>query len=487
MNDTHELSQIISDVFPKIEEETHLTKEQLCDRLMAIVAPELESGELDAEIFVSNYVFISQKIISDLCEINNRLQYLRQLDSSIPAEKDYEHKKLRYFANLNKQAKDEIIQFLNDRLLDYLIEQKNVNYVARQGDEGLQLMLQSCYEYGFFKRYYDPDYDFSTESKIRFIPGIKVENYLDVISDYIKLKQDDFNAYQIELSRMVNENNVLDYLHGRIKVHNVMHCRLEIFDTMRTLYKEKKWQSFIALTILQIEGLFYDCCNVLHINGLSGTAGTLVEKVDKSFRDNHILMLSVYPYYAFEIPEIRNEIAHTGLMNSENLEYVANELILDLNTVISWIYEISHNKYKILHMISDALDKESSEGINVVASKLLYEMLSCTVIPDFKYLDLLKNPADFFEEIQCMKTPGGYWNSIIEKILSIIKTKEFWDLINSIIDETEQYERNKPFNLLELADKLKNTFIPILDKGSPEKLACQRVAAKVQMCKNNNG
>lgn len=164
-------------------------------------------------------------------------------------------------------------------------------------------MLQSCYEYGFFKKYYDPNYDFSTEAKIRFIPGVKLENFIDVINSYIKLKNENFNAYQVEISRIVVENNVLDYLCERIEVHNIMKRRLEVFNTLKILYAEKKWQSFISLAILQIEGLFYDCCNVLKNNELSGSAGTLVEKVDKSFRDNHILMLSVYPYYMFEICE----------------------------------------------------------------------------------------------------------------------------------------------------------------------------------------
>jgi hypothetical protein len=355
-----------------------------------------------------------------------------------------------------------------------------------QDDKGLNLMLQSCYEYGFFKKYYDPDYDFSTEAKIRFIPGVKLENFLDVINGYIKLKHGDFNAYQIELSRIVGENNVLDYLCGRIEVHNIMHRRLEVFNTLKLLYAEKKWQSFISLAILQIEGLFYDCCNVLNINELSGSAGTLVEKVDKSFRDNHILMLSVYPYYMFEIPEIRNEIAHTGLIESDNLEHIANELVLDLNTIISWIYEISHEKYKILMMISDALDNKKSEDINILASTLIYEMVSCMSIADFKYLDLLKKPSDYSDEIGCMKTPIGYWDAIFDKIMNIIKTETFWNIIDDHITETEKFEINKPFNLLVLADKLKNTFIPVLTKDSPEKLACQRVAAKLQKCKNNN-
>ena len=58
----------------------------------------------------------------------------------------------------------------------------------RQNDKLLNLLLQSCYEYGFFKNIMDPNYDFSTEAKIRFIPGVKLDNFLDVINSYIKLK-----------------------------------------------------------------------------------------------------------------------------------------------------------------------------------------------------------------------------------------------------------------------------------------------------------
>lgn len=136
-------------------------------------------------------------------------------------------------------------------------------------------------------------------------------------------------------------------------------------------------------------------------------------------------------------------------------------------------------------MISDALDNKKSEDINVLASTLIYEMTSCMSISDFKYLDLLKQSSDYSDEIGCMKTPIGYWETIIDNIMNIIKTETFWNIIDCHINETEKFEINKPFNLLVLADKLKNTFIPVLIKDSPEKLACQRVAAKIQKCKNN--
>lgn len=486
MDNNYENAKSLMRIIPGIENSIPLTREEIFNKLSLIIDPNFEGTDHDSEVLISNYIYISQKIIADLNEINERLQHIKQLDDSIPAEQDYEHRKLRYFAKLNRQARDEIIHFLSNGLVNYLLEHKSTNYVSRQNDESLDLMLHSFYEYSFYKKYYNPSYDFSTEAKIRFIPGLRVDRFLNVINDYIELKDKDINEYQIELNRMVKENNVLEYLCERVEVHNIMNRRLEVFNTLENLYAEEKWQSFISLAILQVEGLFYDCCNVLGINELGGSAGTLVEKVDKSFRDNHILMLSVYPYYMFEIPNIRNEVAHTGLLELDHLEHIANELVLDLNTVISWIYQITHEKYTVLNMISDELDNKKSEDINVLASTLIHEMVSSMSINDFKYLDLLKRPSDYSNEIKCMKTPVGYWDTIIERIMKIIKTETFWSIIDSYINETEKFETNKPFNILVLADKLKNTFIPILDKDSPEKLACQRVAAKLQKCKSND-
>ena len=75
----------------------------------------------------------------------------------------------------------------------------------------------------------------------------------------------------------------MEYLWKKIEVHNILKRRLEVFNTLKTLYAEKKWQSFISLAVLQIEGLFHDCCNVLKINELV-VRQELWLKVDKSFR-----------------------------------------------------------------------------------------------------------------------------------------------------------------------------------------------------------
>ncbi|MEG0722119.1 MAG: hypothetical protein RR446_10285 [Lachnospiraceae bacterium] len=484
MDKAEEIIQGVDATLSMVVQKTELTKEQLIEKIVETISLKTEKEAINAEIFASNYTYITQKVLNDLKEINNRIVELRTLDQTVPAEKDYTHKKLRYFAEINKRAKAEIIEYLGNGIFKFLLDHHNGKFIDRQDCEFTNLRLSCCYSYGIYKRYYDFYYDFSTETKIRFIPGIKMENFLDVIKQYIDLKAENHDAYKEELHRMVTENKVLDYLYSRVEVHNVMSRRLEIFDTMKYLYKQEKWQSFIALAILQIEGLFFDCCNVLKVQDLSKTAGTFVEKVDKSFRDNDIIMLSVYPYFSFDVPDIRNEIAHTGYFLSENLNHVANELILDLNSVISWIYGISHEKYTILHMIEDKLDQSPDDSVEKKASTLLCEMLSYASIADYKYLDLLKNPTDFHKEIECMKTPTGYWENCIEKIMSIIRTEQFWNCLDEHIEDTYAYEV-KPYNIVALADKLKNTFIATLEKNSPVKIACQKVAAKVKHCKEN--
>lgn len=164
------ISEGIAGIFPSMEEKTELTKEMLCQKLAEVIAPALDD-ELDCELFISNYIYITQRAMNDIDEINARLSRLRQLDQSIPSERDYVHKKLRHFAEINRRAKDEIIDFISGGLVEFLVEHKSVNYLASRDDELSNLRLASCYKYGFYKRYYDADYDFATEAKIRLYQG----------------------------------------------------------------------------------------------------------------------------------------------------------------------------------------------------------------------------------------------------------------------------------------------------------------------------
>lgn len=471
----------ISDTFVTITNKTSLTKRDLykafCDNITNIP---------DKELFILNYKYLLGIVLKDIDEINHRIKELKKLDKKEPPEKDYLHRKIRYFIEKNQTALSEINHYILNEVYGILSEDKGINYSDRVDDKLFNMMLTAKYPYNFYKRYYDFYYDFSVEAKIRFMPGINMEDFLDIIKFHIELKKDNFEEYQNKLSKIVTTHNVLEYLCARVEVHNVLNKRLEVFNTLKYLYEHEQWQSFISLAVLQIEGLFYDCCMIQKQNKLSKTAGTYVEKVEKSFRNNDIIMLSVFPYFMFDIPDIRNEIAHTGYFDSDNLRHTANELIFDLNTLIKWIYDITHDKYTTLKMIDDKLEEHQNSDLNQKVELLIYEMLANTAVTDFKYLDLLKSPSLYSDEISYMKIPAGYWESIIEKIMNIIKTEHFWNCIYDSIKDDTIYKTDKFFNLVLLAEKLKNTFISVLDNGSNEKLACQKVASKIQEIKNKS-
>ena len=99
-------------------------------------------------------------------------------------------------------------------------------------------------------------------------------------------------------------------------------------------------------------------------------------------------------------------------------------------------------------MIEDKLEQHNDIDLNQKVELLIYEMLANTSITDFKYLDLLKSPSLYSDEISYMKIPAGYWESIIEKIMNIIKTDLFWNCIYDHIKNDTDYGTNKTFNLI---------------------------------------
>ena len=70
-------------------------------------------------------------------------------------------------------------------------------------------------------------------------------------------------------------NTVLELLKSR----NYKAIR-EIFMDIACLYEEKHYQSFVALGLLQLEGLFFDIYSIRYDD--KENAGSLVEKAEKA-------------------------------------------------------------------------------------------------------------------------------------------------------------------------------------------------------------
>ena len=230
------------------------SKEEIFDSLLNQLNISNHSfSNAEIENIISNYIFITESIRKDLQEIDERLVELRELDKSTPKDDDYKHKKYRYFAELNRNAKEQIMEFYSFKLFEQLLESRSYKYIDRENDSLTMLFFSGRYDYAQFRKYYDFKYDFSTEAKIRFIPGIELGKEEKVIQRFIKLKDSSLEDYNNEIERMVEDNKIVEYIRDKIKYNHYLSKRSEVFETLVSLYSQNKYQTFIAIAVIQLD------------------------------------------------------------------------------------------------------------------------------------------------------------------------------------------------------------------------------------------
>ncbi len=482
-NDLEKLLTRLQNTDKEAEEKT---KDEIFDLFLnqLNISNDNNLSRLEAENIVSNYIFITESIRKDLQEIDDRLEDLKELDKTTPKDDDYKHKKYRYFTELNRKAKDQIMEFYSSKFFDVLNESKSYKYIKRKADSLTMLFFNGRYDYAQFRKYYNYKYDFSTEAKIRFIPGIELGDEDKVISRYIELKASSLEDYNHEIERMVIENKSIEYIRDKIRYNHYLARRSEIFETLVSLYYQNKYQTFIALAVIQLEGLFYDCCSIIEGKELGNKAGTLVEKAQKIFSAKPVLQFSMYPYFAFDVPDLRNEVAHNGIVSNKELKTIANSIVLDLYTLVYWACHLSNDKYIHLIMIMDKIKGIQNE--EELVEILFLEMFKSYQISNGDFIEVLKDPSKYNKEIEFYKPQDKSENVVslddtVSNLSEWTRSEKFWQYILNIIDlGKENHESGKPFDLIDFILKLKNTFIPILQNESPEKSTCQEVAKKLK-------
>ena len=243
---------------------------------------------------------------------------------------------------------------------------------------------------------------------------------------------------------------------------------------MVNLYKEKHYQSFLSLGLIQIEGLFYDICSINY--GGKENAGTLVEKVKKAFQDeSEINFMRYYPYFAFDVPIMRNEIAHTGLINYTNLEQKADELILDLNAVTQMAKMESDGKFRVFHMIYDTITTMNSPTEEELNKKLVYELFINNMSAQNSFWSLLETPGKYNDEIDFYKKEAlpeecVDWPTMVTTISNMVRELPFWCAIANLMNDSPQSDSNFIDQRWEnFISKLAKKFVRLLKSDARQK------------------
>ena len=429
------------------------------------------------ELIQKNFIHLMCQVLNDLNTIGKRLKKYKaeraRLEGIKLNEAEYKRRKLEYFAKLNKRAQNDIVAFLNKDIAKYLMEtdydtlQREVN-----SDEWGKMFLNRRYLFAQVSEYYDADFDYSIVVKASQLPGVDLIDGAKTEKKYLEMYRDDPEKYYVEIKKLIKQKKVMENLKDFIEQNYHLHKRREIFTDLARLYEEKHYQSFIALGLLQLEGLFFDICSIRYED--KENAGSLVEKAEKALSEkNEISYMRYYPYFAFDVPVKRNEIAHTGLIKSQNLERLADELLLDLNAVARMAKMESDGKFRIFMMISESLSEVDFYDEKAVNQKLVFELFANRNISPDSFWNVLKNPDQFQEEIEFYKQddiPEGYVDlpTVVKNISDMVYQLPFWCEMVNILNETKNdYSGNNDMNQF-LLNMAKN-YVQVLDKDSKDK------------------
>lgn len=441
----------------------------------------IDNQKVNNALLLRNYIYISVIVRKHLQEINNRQLFIKKQAKKIEDTSSYAYKKLQYFLDRNQAAKEEITDFICYSFRRYIVEtsSKHIDLIDRDKEKDMWLQGPT-YNYQYSAEFYDPECDFSTYVKFYNIPGVRLIDSLPNIESHIALKKASPKDYFDEIFKIVNENDMVAQMSSRVSSNYHIHERKEIFESMATLFKEEKFLSFISLAAIQLEGIFYELTNIKF--GKKERQGTLVSKVEKAFKSNLTQMQTLYPYFAFDIPDLRNQVAHKGIVEGRDLKQTAYELVLDLNCVLYLTEKASTDKFVGFIIISKKLSEikekncKSKEEYRLAIARCLFDELYMSDMMKYEYFwELLVKPGDYDEEMEYYH-PGDLKKGeisikgIVIAISNCVKSDVFWAVTFDICNNFNV--RLSDEKLLYFIEKLKSKFIAILD-GNAKKDCCK--------------
>lgn len=424
------------------------------------------------DLIQKNFIHLMCQIRNDLYIIDERLKKYKcereKLERIKSNEMEYRRRKLEYFVKLNKKAQDDIVSFLVKDITKYLLD-SDYDTLDRESidDEFGKMFRNRRYLFAQVSEYYDADFDYSTVVKVSQLPDVELIDRLRIEKKYLEMHRDNPQEYYVEIRKLIGQKKVMENLKFSIEQNYHLYKRREIFMDLARLYNEGHYQSFIALGLLQLEGIFFDICSIRYDE--KENAGSLVEKAEKALNGkNEISYMRYYPYFAFDVPVKRNEIAHTGLVKSKNFGQLADEVLLDLNAVVQMARLESEKKFRVFKMIYSALLEGDFSDEMAINKKMLFELFAYRDFSD-SFWDILKTPDQFEEEINFYReddVEDGNIDlpAIVKKMSYMVYQLPFWsETQNTLNAHGEKYE------LREFILKMAKNYVGVLKEDSKNK------------------
>lgn len=162
-----------------------------------------------------------------------------------------------------------------------------------------------------------------------------------------------------------------------------------IFNELIRLFKGKRWISFYALALPQIEGLFSEMCDAVSPDK-DLSQKSLTHKVNL-MRPHHPLSKSYFDYFQYYIPLQRNKFSHTGF--DENFQLKSYDLLVDLSHVLKIFCELDNPLVKVKKLLL----RRNYEDFKTISEFSIYIEMLLALKPN-QYTKLLSEITVFERE-----------------------------------------------------------------------------------------
>jgi hypothetical protein len=261
-----------------------------------------------------------QAIEDRLKDYEAQVKAIDEKDPSSKTEEDtYQLKLLFHYSKANKDAHQEILDFLYYRLKDYTV----FNSTGRPWMAGI---IYGGMPYSFRVISKQLDWKWLSDLSNKF-SELYIEDYQQ-LKEWYDAKNE--SAFYDGVRKYLSQYRIVEKIKGMIKGNHRLQARSQVFSEAFEAYDRGNKYIFCSVIALQIEGLFSDYCLELGVDELSIRGSSLTEKVRIASTQNR--RYQNFEYYAFRFPLIRNRVAHGNLI-TKNVADLADYLLLDLYDV----------------------------------------------------------------------------------------------------------------------------------------------------------
>lgn len=254
-------------------------------------------------------------IENNIANCNRAIHELEHRESKADAD-DYEVRFHKYFLELNKTAKDEIVD-----VLAHSIHEK-----ALRNSYWADRIYKALVNFAVWTFHLNPPmFDPAAFSTIRHnFRDLAIPEWREMERLY---KEPDKTEFDQRLETYISEIRPADQIRCLIDEHHLLAARKTILQQMLGAYERKEFALFMNAAATQVEGIIEDCCL---LSGLSldklRKSGSISSKVYELVNDPSVRIDNVY--YAFKFPVVRNRVAHGQTVPTEMRD--THLLLLDL-------------------------------------------------------------------------------------------------------------------------------------------------------------